>query len=272
MSRLPMLQCSQCDCGKWRRVDASTHRVYCNKEWWKDRLREEEATMLKANPAVAQATAEWLQAWDGSPVGTNGFEAFCASAAFLRAVHDSHGQALLMYFVRFCENNAVVVEDDLENRLSESWAALGGPRFRCSMLVDTSCAEPCDWRQMVDVAHSVADITPMSYESILIHDAGSESGGMQLAQFMRFSEVARPAATSTSSLCSVPGCGRPFPPHIGKTTKTVSVSCIRNARAPNGPHTTFATLATKGCSDSSVAKILLHYVLSRKCVYCMLRH
>ena len=81
-----------------------------------------------------------------------------------------HRRALLLEFVRACGAQGVAVGTELQTLVDDNWEALGGPQFRCSMLVDTTCADPCDWALVECSSPSFGEVVPKSYENVFVHD------------------------------------------------------------------------------------------------------
>jgi hypothetical protein len=107
-----------------------------------------------------------------------------AYEAFLRAVAGAARAAavspapVLQLFVDTCAGLGVARAGDLDDERRSVWAALPSPRFRCVMLVDTSCEDPCDWATIVASAARlrwVAMVTVWcSFSYVLLYTNGLE--------------------------------------------------------------------------------------------------
>ena len=80
---------------------------------------------------------------------------------------ESVPRALLFCFTRGCRECKKDVDAAVYEEEGELWNKLDGPVFHCSMLVDTSCNEPCDWHRIAEEPYDLQRLHKLGYGDFL---------------------------------------------------------------------------------------------------------
>ena len=151
------------------------------------------------------------------PFDCGDYEAFCDSTEELTSLAADNPRALVQRFIdiSLCEHFQVQLE--LYRRQEDMRNQLGGPCFRCDMLVDTTCEEQCDWGKIFSDPYEFNALADMAYGEVFVCDVNIEStrDAIRVAKFMRDSSHEcnnTETAATEEGWCSMPGCSLPFPP------------------------------------------------------------
>ena len=198
----PCLLCS--DCGSWRRVDDATLLVYSNETYFDDHIAALRREFLAVDAAVLSDLLQHVRRQSGS-IGRVSLEHFWTGTELRRRLWGERAADCVVLAVHEClllESPEVAPE--LLSAYRDHWASLPGPKFRCAMLVDGACEEPCDWSRAVECAHDFSGLRSFSHDPVLLLDPESET--VLKAEFRRHAvEGVR------QERCVVQGCDACFP-------------------------------------------------------------
>ena len=202
---MPMVQCDEPSCRKWRRIDGATRDLFHGEGWGSDRIHDARRELLEAHVWLESVCANWVQRrWpqaDRSELfvaDVAAYEAFVQSDARIVDCDRLHPASLLQLFVDACAGQNVPRAEDLDEARRCVWGSLQGVRFRCEMLVHTTCDDPCDWHMVTGVAHDFTDWQGMSHAPIFLHDADvDDSQEVRVVEFLRAEDQRGPVSRQT---------------------------------------------------------------------------
>ena len=123
-------------------------------------MRDTRRAMLEAERALIAecsdldtAIRSWLAARPAresvAPVPLTAYDEFRASSENFADIARRFPRTLLQRFIDVCWSTQKQPGHELYSRSDELWNELGGPKFKCDMLVDTTCNDQCDWQRLV---------------------------------------------------------------------------------------------------------------------------
>ena len=83
--------------------------------------------------------------------------------------------ALLERFLTLAATGEEPLSTELCDREDDAWNALTGPRFRCTMLAETTCADRCDWDRLVNDTCAFSSSHWDSKQDIFLCDLAPEA-------------------------------------------------------------------------------------------------
>ena len=156
-------------------------------------LEEERALMVECSN-LDNAIRAWLAAMPAReavlPVPLTVYEDFCASSENFAGFARTFPRALLQRFMDVCWSAQKQPGHELYSRCDELWNELGGPMFKCDMLVDTTCSEQCDWQRLASEPYDFGALESMAYDELFVRDVAVESPGdaVMVAKFIHYSQ------------------------------------------------------------------------------------
>ena len=153
--------------------------MFSNKRWWFDKVLAEERGLLVECVDLDTVMRSWLARIPlheaATPVSLRVYEEFCQSSESLLTLSRDFPRALLQRFIDVCWSVQKQPCHELYSRNDDMWNALGGPMFRCDMLVDTTCDEQCDWQRLVEEPYNFDAKQAMTYDELFVRDVAENS-------------------------------------------------------------------------------------------------
>ena len=142
---MPMLQCSVESCRKWRRVDACTCDLFTTRAWMQDALSDYQKEHLLSLEAL-RAHVEALLQGDQRTLDLEDFQELASATGLNIGSPLSEIAAIDLCEDLLAERAGTTLSEGLMNHRITLFNSLpGGPRFKCTDLVDTTCEDTDDW-------------------------------------------------------------------------------------------------------------------------------
>ena len=130
---MPMVQCDEPLCRKWRRIDGATRDLFHGEGWGSDRIHDARRELLESHVWLESVCANWVQRrWpqaDRSELcvaDVAAYEAFVQSDARVVECERLHPASLLQLFVDACAGQIIPRAEDLDEARRCVWGSLPG--------------------------------------------------------------------------------------------------------------------------------------------------
>ena len=141
------LYCDAPDCGKARRVDLATLRLFANSTWLREERDARIAAFLVCFPSLPRVLDSWRERSSGTAPALSSpiVQRLCEENGLFDALLPGHRRALCEYISEYCSTYTVSCDPEILTHVEQAWNAESGPSFNCSALCDCSCAMADDW-------------------------------------------------------------------------------------------------------------------------------
>ena len=193
----PCLLCSEC--GSWRRVDDDTLSVYSNETYFDGHMVVLEQDFVAVDSGVVSDLLRYLRQLSGPVTAEMLQEFWSASNLRLRLWHARSADCVALSVHKSIVHECGSLSPALLSVYHRYWSALPGPKFCCSMLVNGSCDEQCDWKRAVECVHDFTGLRKLSHDPVLLLDPELET--VMRAEFRFYAAESVP-----QERCAVQGC------------------------------------------------------------------